>query len=164
MHFNGCREEQEKEKEGDEPLKVLEQERENHNKNNPNEESHDSLIYTNMKQQTLKGFSESGAGCERGLGLHLNGPNHYSSLTPWIFDCGATDTMTYDSRDLKSVGPMTRTHIQTASGEKIGVLKAGSVDVSLRIRLNNCLLMLSISQLTKELNCTVLMTSSDCIV
>ena len=51
------------------------------------------------------------------------------------------------------------------------VHQAGPVNISSPIHLKNCLLipnlshkLLSISQLTKELDCTVLMTSTDCIV
>ena len=53
----------------------------------------------------------------------------------------------------------------------VGVTQAGSVNISSSIHLKNCLLipslshkLLSISQLTKELNCTVLLTSDSCIV
>ena len=35
----------------------------------------------------------------------------------WIFDCGATDTMTFDPCDLLSTNPKTRTYIQTANGK-----------------------------------------------
>ena len=53
----------------------------------------------------------------------------------------------------------------------VGVTQAGSVNISSSIHLKNCLLipslshkLLSISQLTKELNCTVLFTLDGCIV
>ena len=89
----------------------------------------------------------------------------------WIFDSGVTDTMTVDPQDLLSTGPTTRTHVQTASGESINVDQAGLVDISPSIRLKNCLIIPSlshklffISQLTKKLNCKVLMTSSNCIM
>ena len=61
--------------------------------------------------------------------------------------------------------------MQSANGECIGVTKADIVDISSSMHLKNCLLipspshkLLSVSQLTKELNCTVLMSSIDCIV
>ena len=53
----------------------------------------------------------------------------------------------------------------------MSVDQSGPVTISPSLKLNNCLLipslshkLLSISQLTRELNCTVLMTSSDCVV
>ena len=98
------------------------------------------------------------------MGLMCNKSN-------WIFDCGATDTMSYDPSDFLSSTSTTRTKIQTANGEFIPITQAGDVDITSEIHLKNCLLipslthkLLSVSQLTKELNCTILMTSSDCIV
>uniref|UniRef100_A0A803N1T0 GAG-pre-integrase domain-containing protein n=1 Tax=Chenopodium quinoa TaxID=63459 RepID=A0A803N1T0_CHEQI len=89
----------------------------------------------------------------------------------WILDCGATDTMSYDPSDFISFHPTKRTQIQTANGELIPIDRAGKVDVSPNIHLNDCLLipslshkLLSVSQLTKELDCTVLLTSSGCMV
>ena len=79
--------------------------------------------------------------------------------------------MTFDKSDILNSKSTPRTHIQTANGDFVRVHGAGSVDVSSSIRLNNCLFipnlsrkLLSISQLTKELDCTVLMSSSDCTV
>ena len=81
----------------------------------------------------------------------------------WIFDYGATDTMTFDPHDLLSTNPKTRTYIQTANGECVNVDQSGPVTISPSLKLNNCLLipslpykLLSISQLTRELNCTML--------
>ncbi|XP_057518458.1 uncharacterized protein LOC130799377 [Amaranthus tricolor] len=89
----------------------------------------------------------------------------------WIFYCGATDTMTYDPSDLISQTHTPRHKIHTANGDFVNVTKAGSVAISPSLQLNNCLLipklthkLLSISQLTKELHCTVLMTSTGCTV
>ena len=89
----------------------------------------------------------------------------------WIFDCGATDTMTFNPHNLLSTHPKTHTYIQTANGECVNVDQSGPVSISPSLKLNNCLLipdlshkLLSISQLTRKLNCTVLMTSSDCVV
>ena len=79
--------------------------------------------------------------------------------------------MTFDSCDLLSTNPKTRTYIQTANGECVSIDQAGLVTISPSLKINNCLLipslshkLLSISQLTRELNCTVLMSSSGCVV
>lgn len=82
------------------------------------------------------------------MGFHLNGLNNSqkSVSSPWIFNFGATDTMTYDARDLTCVSPITRTYIQTASVEKIDVLKAGSVNISPKIHLENCLFIPNLCQ------------------
>ena len=85
----------------------------------------------------------------------------------WIFDCEAIYTMTYDPSEIKSTVPIDRKHIRTANGECVSVARAKTVDISRFINLKNCLLvpnlshkLLYISQLTKELNCTVLLTFS----
>ena len=58
-----------------------------------------------------------------------------------------------------------------ANGDCVPVAHAGAVNISPSLHLKNCLLiptlshkLLSVSQLTKDLNCTVLLTSDNCIV
>ena len=63
----------------------------------------------------------------------------------WIFDCGATDTMSYDLSDLVFTIPTKQTHIQTANGECVRVNNAGPVDISPLLHLTNCLLIPSLS-------------------
>ena len=65
----------------------------------------------------------------------------------------------------------TRTYIQTAKGEYVNVDQSGPITISPSLKLNNCFLipklshkLLSISQLTQELNCIVLMSSSVCVL
>uniref|UniRef100_A0A803L9R4 GAG-pre-integrase domain-containing protein n=1 Tax=Chenopodium quinoa TaxID=63459 RepID=A0A803L9R4_CHEQI len=53
-----------------------------------------------------------------GLGLMCN-------KSTWIFDCGATYTMSYDPSDFHSSKSTTRTKIQTANGEFIPITQAG---------------------------------------
>lgn len=67
--------------------------------------------------------------------------------------------------------PAPRTHIQTVNGELVIVDHAETVNVAPNIHLKNCHLipslsykLLSISQLTKELNCIVLMFSNGCLI
>ena len=89
----------------------------------------------------------------------------------WIFDCGATDTMTNNPADLIKITPTPCSKIQIANGEYVDITKAGTVEISSFIHLRNCLLirslihkLLFVSQLTKELDCTVLIKSDGCIV
>lgn len=89
----------------------------------------------------------------------------------WIFDCGATDTMTYDPSDICVDSKPRRTHIQTANGEVMPVKGGGTIELSPILRLPNCLYipslshkLLSISHVTKELNCTLLMHPTFCIL
>ena len=80
----------------------------------------------------------------------------------WIFDCGATDIMTFDPCYFLSFHPSNRTHIQTANGEFVPVDQAGPVNISPFLHLKNCLFipslshkLFSVSHLTKDLNCIV---------
>nr|GEZ33881.1 putative ribonuclease H-like domain-containing protein [Tanacetum cinerariifolium] len=66
----------------------------------------------------------------------------------WIIDCGATDTMTYDLSDFATSTKPTKSYIHTANGK----------NKSLSHKL------LSISHVTKELNCLVIMQPTFCIL
>jgi len=64
-----------------------------------------------------------------------------------------------------------KTHIETASGELVAVQGEGSIVFSKELKLENCLYvlalsskLLSISQVTKELNCVVLMFPTFCLL
>ena len=79
--------------------------------------------------------------------------------------------MTYSSSNLLHTNPTTPTQIQTANGDCVVVTRTGQVQISPSINLKNCLLisslthkLLYVSQLIKELDCTVLMTSTSCVV
>ncbi|KAJ9559500.1 hypothetical protein OSB04_004660 [Centaurea solstitialis] len=89
----------------------------------------------------------------------------------WIFDCGATDTMTYDISDFAMSTKPTKSYIQTANGEKMSVENEGTIEISPTLKLSKCLYvpalshkLLSISHVTKELNCSVLMHPTFCIL
>ncbi|XP_019158475.1 PREDICTED: uncharacterized protein LOC109155214 [Ipomoea nil] len=89
----------------------------------------------------------------------------------WILDCGATDTMTFELSDIISSSKTKKTHIQAANGEIMHVEGGGTIEISPTIKLSNCLYvpslshkLLSISHVTKELNCTVLMHPTFCIL
>uniref|UniRef100_A0A803LPC8 Reverse transcriptase Ty1/copia-type domain-containing protein n=1 Tax=Chenopodium quinoa TaxID=63459 RepID=A0A803LPC8_CHEQI len=68
-----------------------------------------------------------------------------NKITPWIFDCEATDTMTSDPSDIKATQTSHRNQIQTANGEYIPVTKTGIIDVTSDIHLNNFLLIPSLT-------------------
>ncbi|KAJ0939463.1 putative RNA-directed DNA polymerase [Helianthus annuus] len=72
--------------------------------------------------------------------------------------------MSYEPSDFVSTKKPNRTHIKTGNGENALVKGGGTVKISPNLRLSNCLYvpslthkLLSISHVTKELNCTVLM-------
>ena len=79
--------------------------------------------------------------------------------------------MNFDSHDLITHKPSTHSHIKTANGECVRVQSVGFINVSPSMHLKNCLLvsslshkLLFVSQRTWELNCTILMSSTSCVV
>ncbi|KAI3703312.1 hypothetical protein L1987_73277 [Smallanthus sonchifolius] len=102
---------------------------------------------------------------------YLATQKHLEQNSPWIFDSGATDTMTCEPSDFTSKKQPHRSHIQTANGDVVHVRGGGTVEISPTLKLSNCLFvpslshkLLSISHVTKELNCTVLMYPTFCIL
>nr|GFA07263.1 putative ribonuclease H-like domain-containing protein [Tanacetum cinerariifolium] len=97
---------------------------------------------------------------------HFKNPNG-----PWIFDCKATDTMSYELSDFTDITKPIKTHIQVANRERMNVKTGGTIKISQSIKLPNCLhvpslsyKLLSISHVTKELNCSVLMHPTFCLL
>jgi len=89
----------------------------------------------------------------------------------WIFYCGATDIVTHDPHDFNNLSTRVKTHIETAGRELVAVQGEGSIVFSKELKLENCLYipalsskLLSISQVTKELNCVVLMFPTFCLL
>ena len=89
----------------------------------------------------------------------------------WIFYCGATDTMTHDPHDFNRLSTPVKIHIETTNGELVAVQGGGPIVFSKGLKLKNCLYipalsskLLSVSQVTNELNCVVLMFPVFCIL
>lgn len=89
----------------------------------------------------------------------------------WIVDSGATDHMTYDPTDFSSVTQPRRSKISNANGVQYPVTGAGTVTLSPSLSLPNTLLipslsnkLLSVSQITTDLNCMVLMYPTFCLL
>lgn len=87
-----------------------------------------------------------------------------SSKHMWLLDLGATDQMTFTALDFLSSTPPRRKSIANANGVLSPVTADGTVALSSTLKLSNTLLvpslshkLLSICQITKELNCVVLM-------
>ena len=89
----------------------------------------------------------------------------------WLLDSGATDHMTFDPVDLSHHSSPRRTSIANANGMISPVTGAGSMTLLPSLHLSNTLLvpslshkLLSVSQITTELNCVVLMFSNFCLI
>ena len=89
----------------------------------------------------------------------------------WILDSGATDHMTFDSNDFSHITPPRRSHVANANGVTYPVTGAGIVTLSPSLSLSHTLLvpslsnkLMSVSQVTADLNCVVLMYSTFCLL
>jgi hypothetical protein len=88
----------------------------------------------------------------------------------WILDSGATNHMTFDSNDFSHATPPRRSHVANANGVTYPVTGAGTVTLSPSLSLSHTLLvpslsnkLMSVSQVTADLNCVVLMYSTFCL-
>ncbi|GJU66617.1 putative RNA-directed DNA polymerase [Tanacetum coccineum] len=97
--------------------------------------------------------------------LHHN----HASNNGWIIDTGATDHMTNDSKIMTTFSPK-RINICTANGSTTPITGEGSVKISNSLDLNSVLVvpslsanLLSVSQITKALNCYVIFWPNNCV-
>ena len=88
----------------------------------------------------------------------------------WIIDTGASDHMTWDSSQLKSVLPSSQSVISTANGSTSPIIGEGFVILSNTLTLDTVLVvpsleynLLSVSQITSTLACTVTFWPSFCL-
>jgi hypothetical protein len=93
-----------------------------------------------------------------------------SKNSTWIIDTGASDHMTSDYSQLQSLFPSPQTIISTANGSTSPITGVGSVILSKNITLDNVLVvptlecnLLSVSQITSSLACTVTFWPSYCV-
>ncbi|KAJ0939180.1 hypothetical protein HanRHA438_Chr02g0058181 [Helianthus annuus] len=96
---------------------------------------------------------------------------NHGKNSSWIFDSGATDTMTFERLDIQSMSNPQKTQIHTTNNGMMQVKGGGTIEISPTMKLSNCLYvpslshkLLSISHITKELNCTVLMHPTFCLL
>ncbi len=104
---------------------------------------------------------------KRGRGsFNFNYSSHALSVSNngWTFDCGATDKMSYDPNDFLTYDRPEKAIIKTTNGEGMKIEGAGTISFSGDLTSKNWLFvpalshkLLSVSQLTNDLNCTILM-------
>jgi hypothetical protein len=89
----------------------------------------------------------------------------------WILDSAATDHMTFDDTDFTTRSTPWRTCVENANGVVSPVIGAGTVSLSPSLQLSHTLLipslshkLLSVGQVTEELNCVVLIYSHFCLL
>ncbi|RVW82457.1 hypothetical protein CK203_049005 [Vitis vinifera] len=89
----------------------------------------------------------------------------------WLLDSGATDHMTFTAMDFTTTSLPRRTNIANANGVTSPVTGAGTMTSSPKLQLHNTLFvsslshkLLSVSQVTSDLNCIVLMYPTFCLL
>lgn len=89
----------------------------------------------------------------------------------WLLDSGATDHMTFTAKYFSFTSPPRRTSITNANGMVSPITGAGTVTLSPSLQLSHTLLvpslshkLLSVSQVTIEWNCVVLMYPNFCFL
>jgi hypothetical protein len=105
------------------------------------------------------------------FGFALNTPNRDCCESSWIIDSGSTDHMTHESTNFSSYNthPSKRC-VKTANGSSSAVSGVGSLPLTSSISLSTVLhvphlsgKLLSISQITKELKCSVTFFDTHCV-
>ena len=99
-----------------------------------------------------------------GLSIISTSPN------TWVIDSGATDHMTSNSSIIGSLTSPPVKSVQVANGNSMPITGAGNVSLSPTFSMSSVLIapklsnnLLSISKITKDLNCSVIFHSSHCI-
>jgi len=88
----------------------------------------------------------------------------------WINDTGATDHMTFDSRQISFMKTSSKELISTANGNTTSIIGKGSLTLTNILTLDSVLVvpsleynLLSVSQITKALNCVVIFWPNFCV-
>ena len=102
-------------------------------------------------------------------GKVLNISTHVSN-SAWIIDSGATDHMTFDSRQVSPLKYSSQNFVSTANGTSIPIIREGSVSLTNTLNLDSVLVvpslnynLLSVSQITTALFCVVIFWPKFCV-
>ena len=99
----------------------------------------------------------------------LNISTHVSN-SAWIIDSGATNHMTFDSRQVSPLKSASQNSVSTANGTSILIIEEGSLSLTNTLNLDSVLVapslnynLLSISQITTVLFCVVIFWPEFCV-
>nr|CAN62086.1 hypothetical protein VITISV_035123 [Vitis vinifera] len=105
-----------------------------------------------------------------------HGGKFLNTFTPvinsaWIIDSGATDHMTFDSRQVSPLRPSSQKIVSTANGNTTPVIGEGSLTLTDTFNLDSVLVvpsldynLLSVSQITAALSCIVIFWPEFCVI
>ena len=92
------------------------------------------------------------------------------SNSAWIIDSGATDHMTFDSRQVSPLKSSSQNSVSTADGTSIPIIGEGSLPLTNTLNLDYVLIvpslnynLLSVSQITTALFCVVIFWPEFCV-
>ena len=92
------------------------------------------------------------------------------SNSAWIIDSGATDHVTFDSRQVNSINPSSKKFVFTANGGKAPIIGNSSLTLTNTLNLDSVLIvpsldynLLSVAQITKVLSCVVIFWPDHCV-
>ncbi|PON46458.1 hypothetical protein TorRG33x02_325900, partial [Trema orientale] len=92
------------------------------------------------------------------------------SNNTWIIDSGATDHMTFDSKNISYFRPSSQKFVSTINGTSIPVIGEGSLSLNTSLNLDSVLVvpsldynLLSVSQITITLSCVVIFWPEFCV-
>ena len=95
-----------------------------------------------------------------GKDLHISTP---VSNNAWIIDSGATDHMTFDSRQVSPLKSASQNSVSTANGTSIPIIGEGSLSLTNTLNLDYVLVvpslnyhLFSVSQITSAIFCVVI--------
>lgn len=102
-------------------------------------------------------------------GKALNISTHIFN-SAWIIDSGATDHMTFDSRQVAHLRPSSQKSISTANGSKASIIGEGSLSLTNTLDLDTVLVvpslnynLLSVSRITTALSCVAIFWPDSCV-
>lgn len=102
-----------------------------------------------------------------GKALNISTPVFNSA---WIIDSGATDHMTFDSRQVSPLDPSNQKFVSTANGTSTPVIGKGPLSLTDTLNLDSVLVvpsleynLLSVSQITTTLSCVVIFWPDFCV-
>ena len=92
------------------------------------------------------------------------------SNSEWIIDSGATNHMTFDSRQVSPLKSSSQNSVSTANGTSIPIIREGSLSLTNTLNLDSILVvsslnykLLSVSQITTALFCVVIFWLEFCV-
>ncbi|KAH0720857.1 hypothetical protein KY290_005874 [Solanum tuberosum] len=135
---------------------------------NASKSSTAAIVETNAKED-VAGQSTTLVATRGNNGKALNSFALVSNNT-WIIDSGATDNMTFDSRQVSSLKPSSQKYIFTANSSSTPIIGERSLSLINNLNLDNVLVvpsldcnLLSVSQITTTLSCVVMFWPTYCV-